>query len=342
MNLSTIITLINQDIPNINTPMCIYIAIGSAAHMVKREDGGVDDLYYHQFPKFLEEMHQAINMTTFHILIDPDLESPPFMTVDNSKGLVFDNYDICQHSTDKKHIVYCMRHAVTMSVYTQAYTDITHELHQLNDLAMENKKLLVYNDFTGRNTKPLANYFDDTISKHLDHIIYGLGNRGNHGCYIDILNPSCKLAFKLEGSIKVFNPFHMLHNKLNMAEEIETYPFEHIEIITTSIENILDYSYKYFNNILGIFRILYQLIIGKCEKPTEYFVETLDDSIKELFVRGDYRTCFEQFLIKTSYDLEIIIYLKNIQMDKIDLMKLILSDANEYNWGTILKNIIDN
>ena len=342
MKLSTIIDLINQDIPNIKTHICFYIAIGSAGHMVKTENG-VDDLYYHQYPKFLEEMHQKIDMTTFHILIDPSLESPPFMTIDNSKGLVFNNNDMCHHSLDNKHIVYCMREAVTMSVYNyQAYTDITHELHQLNDLAIENNILLVYNDFSGRNSKPLANYFDKSISKHLDHIIYGLGNRGNHGCYIDILHPSCKLAYKLDGSIKVFNPFYMLYNKLNILEEIDTYSIEDIEIITTSIENILNYSYQDFINNFGILRIMYQLMTDKCKEPSEYFIERLDDCMKEIFKIGDYKLCYEQLLIKYSYDLDIIIFLKNIKINKIDLMRLIVSDSNEYNWGNTLKNILDN
>ena len=37
MNLSNIIEYINQEISNINTSICIYIAIGSAGHMVKTE-----------------------------------------------------------------------------------------------------------------------------------------------------------------------------------------------------------------------------------------------------------------------------------------------------------------
>jgi molybdopterin synthase catalytic subunit len=79
MNLSNIIDHIKQSINNITNPICIYIAVGSAAHMVKDINGmkQVEDLYYHQYPKFLEEMHNDIkNLVTYHILIDPMIESP--------------------------------------------------------------------------------------------------------------------------------------------------------------------------------------------------------------------------------------------------------------------------
>ena len=89
MSLQAIINNIQEDISNISTPVCIYIGVGSAGHMVL-QNNTVDDLYYHQYPKFLEEMYNSIeNLTSIHILIDPMLELPPFMTIDTSKGLQF-------------------------------------------------------------------------------------------------------------------------------------------------------------------------------------------------------------------------------------------------------------
>ena len=349
MNLSNIIDSINQEISNIDTPICIYIAIGSAGHMVKN-DKGVDDLYYHQYPKFLEEMHSIKNLTSFHILIDTFLESPPFMTVDNSKGLCFEQFENFHRSTDNKHIVYSLRDSVTTSVYNHDYTDITHELHQLNELAIEENILLVYHDFSGKSVKPLADYFDESISGHLDHIIYGLGNRGAHGCYIDILHPSCKFAFKVEESmprdiIKVFNMYHLLYNKMNMIEEIDSYPIEHIEIITSSISVILDNTYLDFTNKFSVLRILYQLMIGKAkiEELNKYFLESLCKEInKEMFVSGNYNLCFNEMLMKYANDLNIIIFLKNMTIDKVELMRMIVSDSNEYNWCNTLKNVLSN
>ena len=191
------IDVINKTIFELDpsVPICIYIGVGSAAHM--RNGNILADEHYHQYPKFLEEMHHAINMVSFHILIDPTLEDPPFMVIDKSKN-IYENIkkndmyvSICGN-----HYVYSLKKSISiLGDIRYGELDITEEMHILNRLAMEMNILLVYADYTGRSIKPIAKYFDEYIGSHLDHIIYGLGNRSHYECYIDLTSNLSKFAY---------------------------------------------------------------------------------------------------------------------------------------------------
>jgi len=385
MALQDILQDIQKNIQNIHTPICIYIGVGSAGHMVFRE-GVVDDLYYHQYPKCLEEINNYIpNITMIHILIDPTLESPPFMTIDKSKGLEFNlnlnlnpnpnqnlnlnnnnnnnlnlnsnsnaNFDYFV-SNDSSHIVYCVKKAIKLAPYeydpTISYEDITNDLSRLNAMCIENNILLVYNDFTGRPIKPLADYFDQSIKYNLDHLIYGIGSRGDLGCYINLLDLSCKFAFRLERNIKrdcvkIFNINHLMLNNLNMIKEIERYPIEQIEIISASIDAVLSETYENFNtNIFSILRPIYQLMINKTkiEELNFYLKERIQSivDIKLYFDEKNYGECFDILLQTFSSELKKVIYIKNIQSMPLDLLKYITSEPNEYKWIHRLKSLLE-
>ena len=80
MNLSQVIDSIESNIINIDGPICIYIGVGSAAHMVKEVDGTMqlEDLYYHQYPKFLEEMNNQIkNHPNIYLRIQSPISLTP-------------------------------------------------------------------------------------------------------------------------------------------------------------------------------------------------------------------------------------------------------------------------
>jgi hypothetical protein len=355
-----IVSIVKQVLPTIKNAVCIYIGVGTAAHMVREINGKkeLEDLYYHQYPKCLEEMNQSTDITIFHILIDTVMESPPFMTIDKSKGLDFIQVDNMYYSKCNKHIVYPLKMTVTMDCYNNNYhpewINITEELRELNQLAINENLLLIYNDFSGRSNKTLANYFDESISKNLDHIIYGLGSRGDHGCYIDLLNPECKFAFiSIDSfdrkSIKVFNIYDIVKNKKNLLYEIDMYSLEHLEIITASIEVILKHTYNHFNNnVFFRLRILYQLMTNKTklEDFNEYIIENIFNDIiskselDELFKIKDYTTCFNIVCDIESSQLDVIIYLKDLNTNCKNLMDYITGGGHEYKWGDVLKNII--
>ena len=373
MSLANIVDSIKQEVRNIDGPICIYISVGAAVHRVDIKDGKpfLDDMYYHQYPKFLEEMQIIDNLTTIIILIDTMLELPPFITIDKNKGLEFIpnlSQDNIYRSTNNRHIVYALKESVTMCSYDLQYTDITRELHELNNIAIEENILLVYNDFTGKSHKPIAEYFDNMISLHLDHIIYGLGSRADIGCYIDILSPMCKFAYFLENEtnyrsiIKVFNIYDLIYKNKNIEEEVSKYSIESIEIISISIQQVINDTYEYFSkNILPVLRALYQLYTNKSKiEEFGYFMNYLfPENIFFAFIRknksidckkfisnlynliqiGDYKECFDQLIESFSYHLDKLIYVKQLDMNRLDLMKIVTSDSNEYNWIIVLKNI---
>lgn len=350
MDLKQVIVDLEQYLHS-NISICIYIAIGSAAHMVR--DNILEDTYYQQYPKFLEEMHNSIeNMRTIHILIDPMMESPPFITIDKSKGLEFISLNSNHFITkDKKHIVYSIKEYVTTKVYLNNLkcVDITDDLHTLNQLAIKLNILLIYNDFSGKNIKPLADYFDNTIQSNLDHIVYGIGNRGDHGCYIDLISPDNMFAFKLENNnIKVFNIYNAINNNLNLQQVIDSYDIKYIDIIYNSITYVLKSTIEYFNSyIFVVLRYIYQLKINKIHH--DYYNElfnkdwiTKEDSIQlqKLIELEDYNTCFAEIIKISANQLIKCIYLKNLTLEPYELMQLIVMNENEYNWGTVLKSIL--
>lgn len=373
MSLANIVDSIKQEVKNIDGPICIYISVGAAVHQFEKKDGipFLNDMYYHQYPKFLEEMQIIDNLTTIIILIDTMLELPPFITIDKNKGLEFTenlSHDNIYRSTNNRHIVYGLKESVTMCSYDLQYTDITHELHELNNIAIEENILLVYNDFTGKSHKPIAEYFDNMISLHLDHIIYGLGSRADIGCYIDILSPMCKFAYFLENLvnqrpiIKVFNVYDLVYQNKNMEEEVSKYPIESFEIIYLSIHQVIEDTYEYFTkSILPVLRALYQLYTNKSKiEDFGYFMnylfpenlffafikknKSIDckkfiSNLYQLIRQGKYKECFDQLIDAFSYHLDKLKYIKQIDMNILDLMKIVTSDVNEYNWLSILKNI---
>lgn len=360
-----IILDIKRNLMNSRNPRelcCIYIAVGCAAHMVK--DDKLEDLYYHQYPKCLEILKNETNINIIHILIDPTLELPPFMTIDRSKGLDFiQSSPISYTSTDGRHIIYSVKEAINIECYNKREdtVDITQFLIELNKLAIDENLLLVYNDFTGRPNKLVAEYFDKNLVNNLDHIIYGLGARGDHGCYIDLLHPMCLFAYIIDRNIpnipngnipkrdivRVFNIYDIMNKKANINMVVNMYPLEHIHIITSMIESVLIQTIEYFNNtILCNLRILHQLLIQKTKlnEYSSYLIENIRESngaeFKTLFESGEYKTCFEKIKQMYTNKLDIIIYLKQLNTSPSDLMRYIIDDKNEYQWYHRLKSIV--
>ena len=358
MSFENIISDITEKVKDTKQMWCIYIAVGSAAHMVN--DGILEDLYYHQYPKCLEVLKGETNTRIIHILIDPSLESPPFMTIDTRKGLDF--YKMGNNiyaSEDNMHVVYELKQSVTIGCYnnnSENITDITSSLHKLNKLAVDENILLVYNDFTGRPNNIVADFFDKSIENHLDHIIYGLGGRGDHGCYIDLLHPICQFAYIIDYNnkrniVRVFNIFDCMNKEISIESMIDIFSLKYIDIISANIEDALNQVYVYFNGkILPNLRILYQLLCNKTKlnEFNTYMIENLCklniDRFKEYFDNGDYKTCIDKLILYYSSYLNIILYIKKIEYTPDQVMQYIIDDNDEYKWYgrllTINKNII--
>ena len=133
------------------------------------------------------------------------------------------------------------------------------------------------------------------------------------------------------------------------------YPIEQIDIIYSSIDSVLNNTIEYFNNyIFYVLRILYHLIIGKTKNVNEYnsyMIENMfdrmlidkpnTDLLNNMFRLKDYNKCFETILEIASIQLRYCIYIKNITVEPIEFMKFIVSDKDEYNWPSTLRNILN-
>jgi hypothetical protein len=216
MNLSTITADIKARITTIplNEPVFIYIGVGTYAGL-KNKDGVLEPQNYHQYPPFLQSLKNKIaDLNLFIVLIDPMQEQPPYMTGDKGLNNNINNVDLTASAsgiapTTSARVTNKIANAappptasgiaiysLLQKVYTDPYdcygdsTNITADLRDINKYAMEENITLLYHDFTGRRNGLLAEYFDPELKSHLDHIVYGMSARQDHGCYFDLSEAS--------------------------------------------------------------------------------------------------------------------------------------------------------
>lgn len=232
----------------------IYVAIGSAGysikHSMKTEKGKniYEQKYMHQFPPFLQYIvgHKFIN---FHIiLIDPLLEEIPFIvqypdSIDEYfKGIFFKHENKYLYLNEDCNIaVYPIRQNVCyIGNLNNTDIDITPYLTQLNDIAIQDNSLLLFQDFSGRYVDTIAGYFDRTIAKHLDHIIYGLTMRKDFSCLPDLtLEIHDYTVTFIENKITIFNPWYaIINNRYINLDNFDRHNLKQLNAFRFIIQNI--------------------------------------------------------------------------------------------------------
>lgn len=200
----------------------IYVALGSALSPINYRNGG--DWYVppennQQYPPFIDQVKNYYHDVDTHIiLIDPEIENPPYIT--QCEYLNLDKNQWCVQ-TYKSKKVYFNKMAQT-TVYTISYSiDFTDDIDFFNDLnmrAINNGWFVVVHDFIGFGSMThLAFQFDETVKDHLNHIIYCLDLRKDSMCYINLDSNISKFYFISKKSIRVFNPYYYHINKLYRA-----------------------------------------------------------------------------------------------------------------------------
>jgi len=358
MELSNIIDTIIADIDATerNTPAVIYIAIGSAAGLFN-SNGLLDDENYHQFPNFLQTFLNEIPKVKLHIvLIDPALENPPYIVKDHSKNLDFNIVEDNHYISEKNHTVhtYCMRKSVYLDCENNYddFINITADMFRLVEYCKQRSVLLVYNDFTGRENRTVAEFFDDTVQSHLDHIIFGLDARKNEGCYINLLAPLSQFPYRViernRIMIKVFNIYDFIIGKnFNTIEDaVQYFGVESVEKITAQIETVIGHCRDKFRNFsMSVLRTVYYLKKGQI---TEYnvnaFINTVDYKIKKKFTElvksNNYEELFNFLLVYYSRELNIICKIKGQPENGFEIIKAITSNPDPYQWYNVLRDYI--
>jgi hypothetical protein len=254
------------------------------------------------------------------------------------------------YDEEKQITVYTLAKNVTAAPYIDPrkngmyaeYLDITNDLRDLNKFAIEMANVTtLYHDFTGRRNDLIAEYFDEEInSDHLDHCIYGLNTREDHGCYFNLTAAEAYLPFYLMrenevNRISLFNIFKYIYknkkkinknNILKMASDINKYYFpsflskekedkQHLidlqrQIVLKQIKN------DFKNDIFSTMRVLLKLIRGEEKKEDitnysifGYIAEAKKRAyIEEKFAEGHYQELFDFLMKKMDTVVQLLHY----------------------------------
>lgn len=209
----------------------IYIAIGSAAHCCKYDESldewNIDPKFEQQFPKFLRDLKEKFPFDPLHIiLIDPMLETPPFI-VCNSKKKINESWNKNKLQLPKINLetdlqeeyfnkitnihIYPINKAIGCpgDENIDMYVNFTDFFDTLNILSKLNNWFTVIQDYSGRYMYKFSEYYDNSLYGHRNHIIYGLNARLDESCCVDLLRPACTFIYQqTQNGITVFNPYN--------------------------------------------------------------------------------------------------------------------------------------
>lgn len=366
-------SIINEiEIIPLENPVFIYTCVGGAAGLID-DNGILQPENYHQYPPFLQNLKNTIaNLHMFIILIDPHQESPPYMV--NDKNLldikkIFENKNEIDNNSDVK---YYTNNDNTLTVYTMhkdVYTDpyeskngyinITEQLRKLNLFAIENNITTLYHDFTGRKNSLLAEYFDSTLYDHLDHIIYSLSAREDHGCIFDLSQISSYFPFRIDSQsfinrnkrviIRLFNIFRFTTMDIITEKiEIETMnypPYMRIMIEKQKEQVITTIKDELKNDIFSILRIILRLVKEE-EKYEEikhvYFFNNLPEYEKNkalsLYHEKKFNNLIEFLINYYGKKIDLVVKIKELDISGREILQFIINGTNPYDWYKSLEN----
>jgi hypothetical protein len=368
---------------NPNNPAFIYTGIGTQSGL-KRNDGVLEPQNYHQYPPMIQDLKKTFsNLNLFIVLVDPQQEFPPYMIKDKDLNYINNNNNQNNNQNNVNEInpnifidkeklisVYTFRHNVTLTPYIDPLDkekdddiiDITNEMRDLNKFAAENKNVTtLYHDFTGRYVNLVAELFDEEIqSEDLDHIIYGLSAREDHGCYFDLMSLNSYMPFRLIhepengiSRISFFNIFQYIKNEnchlieKNMKHYYPPYMHEMIKNQSKIVLDSLKTEFK--NHIFSKMRVLLKLIRGE-EKHEDIakinfwvnVTQTKKVYIDEMFNERRYDELFDYLLDHYSKKIDVMAKICLMEWEGKDLIHFIINknEKNLYNWYTNLDELI--
>jgi len=354
MELNKIILDIKDNYIKIKKPHAIYLGVGTAAGY-RESDGTLLDKNYHQYPPFLQNLKNSIkDLHLSIILIDPCQEDPPYMVKD--KGLV--NKEIIDNtfiSQDQSLTVYTWREDVQTDPYQDARgINITSNLRELNQFAIESDSLFIYHNFTGKNNRILAEFFDEELKGHLDHIIYGLGLREDFGCYFDLTDLCSYHPFYIDSKnkIKLFNIYDYINNnKLDLLKsDINNKEKFNVDnnIFNSHMEKILHIvKYELNNIILQVLRTVFRMITGEelnyVDNNAQNF-NCFDDKKRNICVNlitdRNYTDLYELLLTEFGKKLDIVSIYKGLDLTGREILEFITLGDDPFDWYNNVKHFM--
>lgn len=342
MNLSETITLIKQQIAldiRAKKTHLIYFGVGTAAGL-REPDGTLLPKNYHQYPPFLQDLKNTIPDLQLHIiLIDPRQEDPPYMVQHNNLQ-------------DNSITIYTLR----TDVYSEPYKEYNHDngqditslLRDLNEYVMQNNIAFLYHDFTGKNNKLLAEFFDEELGEHLDHVIYGLSLREDHGCYFDLTEPCSYHPYYLTatGQLKFYNLYYYtINNKIHLLQPDIVGKYiasnnNNQHIIAAHNRQIQEIIRKeVLNVILQALRVVFRLITEELQ-PEEadkdltfiYFPPNKRLICLALYKEKNYTELYTYLLTEFGKKIDVFANLKGLDLTGREILEFITLDDDPFMW----------
>lgn len=349
-----------SDIPS-RDPVLIYIGVGTFAGLMTTADDGtrfLEPKNYHQYPPFLKELKRTIpNLHLQIVLIDPMQENPPYMVRDTNytKEEFYEETSDNFVSYDGLINLHVLRQAVTIGEIFPYSIDscqnIAGELCELNQFCIENELSLFFHDYTGRNMKLIAEYFDTTLGENIDRIIYGFGARADFGCYFDLTAPVARYPFHLERgiqrySLRFMNLYKFIEsrqfyqigenmNGANISEQDQLILTQHLEEFTRTLKsNVL-------NNMIYSLRMIYRLDKGEGADFNEKFFSRFEERICQeftaLYKTRQYSRLFQALIEIYSDEMDVYARLQNFDVSGHEMLQIITSNPDPYKWCDELK-----
>lgn len=345
-----------------NKCQSIYLSIGSACGMLQILDNGtkfLDEMYHQQYPPCMKKLKLMMIDSDMHIiLIDKSMEKIPYVvancdmtsvgkewTVENSDGLEI------YHDDELKIHVYVFREYVKYlededdNEYFKDFVDVFPFMLELNNIAIHNKTFLLANDFCGRPIRKVTSRFRDQINGFNDSIIYGFDHDG--GCYVNLSLPESDFVFNISDKIRVFlfDKFFSYNEIMNAIAKMNS---DEKNIILRKLdEYIYNIDRDIKNLLLPEMRKCKLLMDGKdatiYPKIIDSFLHQFnsDFDTKDMYSEKNYGVIFDfcQYVFKKSCEKVFSFFGKS--KDNIEeLMVLILSEPNVYNWTKIYDNYL--
>lgn len=360
---NSIILNIKENISDIpaRDPVLIYIGVGTyAGLMTTAEDGTrfLEPKNYHQYPPFLKELKETIpNLHLQIVLIDPIQENPPYMITDKNytREEFYETRPDSFISYDGYINLHILRQPVTIGELfpcsIESCMNIADGLHELNQFCIKNEISLFFHDYTGRNMKLIAEYFDRTLREHIDKIVYGFGARADFGCYFDLTAPVSRYPFYIErGTSRYFLRFVNLYKFINsrqfyqieenihgknLSQPNQLILKEHIDEFTRTLKiNVL-------NNMIYSLRMIYRLDKGNGVDFNEKFFSRFEERVCEeftaLYRAKQFSKLFQVLLEFYSNEMDIYARLQNFDVSGYEILQIITSNPDPYKWCNELK-----
>jgi hypothetical protein len=356
---------IMDDISALGThdPVLIYIGVGTFAGLMShrindndKQERFLEPQNYHQYPPFIRHLKKTIpNLNLYTILIDPMQENPPHMIRDGKyTGEEFYQEKQDTYVTyDDKFRVYVLRKNVTIREAHQRWhanegvIDITSDLIELNKFCMKNHVSMFYHDFSGRDVKSVAEYFDPQLGKHVDTIVYGFGARADFGCYFDLTAGHSSYPYIIKQkpkrhSLSFFNMYKYINTGEYYKLEMDKEKYGNQNLINAQLDEYKKALAEEFRSYsLSVLRMFHRLINGLSTDINEYFLNRIKSShrgeFEYLYRLQNYHVLFEKLIDYYSIEMDIYSKIKNFDVSGKEIIQILISGENPYNWASELR-----